>query len=705
MGLAIPRGMRDRLAGVSAVRWLLLMAVWGVAVFLWGTFGAWTEQRYLEQERTLARPYAAQLAAALVRQANLLDTLHNDTRLADGIGLPAGVESLPIQRVLYEFAYLNRISDVYVVDLLRGKSGRTAGAAPLPKAALERLKSLTYDAPTMLMGVGQSNAVMLLLRNVEAPLPHRLFAAVPVGLSSIASGLPRPPASFGERTATLVLPHPDGWARWDMSTTKLDFPEDLQGAMDTQSLQLVRESRQIVLLPLEGLPDVSLAMEGPYKLVSTALLPRLLVLLWAVAMSLLILWQDETFQKVRDAGAQKLAPLTRALTPLGTQLGRLGALLPLESFVKAWHEARDTAPLVEPSDDVDMGRFRDLPKRTLSNAKPRKPLLAAPAPAEIAAAHAGGGGVPKLERRTRGRGSAVMGMPAASHHPHAAKAKPAWAASASPLPKSTAPDSEVPTTKEPELDEEDLLEVVKDCLRKKRIKLMYQPVYRAADNMPVMHEVFARLVKRDGTVLSPAEFLPLATRHRLTLELDLTVLRKVVHEHFGGGQEPLTPLAVNISSSSLDGIAYLQEMASQGPRVLRKMGFEVRSQEMIRDPKALKLLKDLQKHGGNLAVDYFGGGEAMLDASKSIGFNYVKLDSSRFMDTDEGKKNLIKLCRYASQIGLPIILEKVGHIDTEDFGRKAGAQFLQGYALKSPEETLTTEPLQLFASQIASLPR
>src|SRR5690606_12030032 len=107
--------------------------------------------------------------------------------------------------------------------------------------------------------------------------------------------------------------------------------------------------------------------------------------------------------------------------------------------------------------------------------------------------------------------------------------------------------------------------------------------------MPVMHEVYARLLKSTGAIITPDVFLPVTAAHHMTLDLDIAVLRRVVHEHFSGGT-PKTPLALNISSTSLDGIAYLQEMANQGPRVLQKLGFEVRSQEMIRDPKALKLL-------------------------------------------------------------------------------------------------------------------
>lgn len=194
-------------------------------------------------------------------------------------------------------------------------------------------------------------------------------------------------------------------------------------------------------------------------------------------------------------------------------------------------------------------------------------------------------------------------------------------------------------------------------------------------------------------MMTPGEFLPTAIEHHLTLELDLAVFRRVKYEHFRDGAMPLTPLALNISSTSLDGITYLQEMVSQGGTVLQKLAFEVRSQEMIRDPNAMKLLKDLQRHGGNLAVDYFGGGIAMLEASRAMGFNYVKLDCHRFTTSAEAKKELIVLCQHARKLALPVILEKVEDAAMETFVRRAGGGYLQGYGMGMPQPAMSVTPL------------
>ena len=713
--MVIPTGLLRRLRDVSIVRVLLLLAVWGLAVFLWGTFSAWTHKQAFEREQAQILPYTTHLKDWLYARTANLDTLLSDKRLAQGVTLPAGAASLPIQRVLYEFSYLNRQPDVYAVDLLRGSSGHTAGATPLREADMERLQKLPHTLAHLALALGRNNAQVLLLRRVEAPLPQRLFAGVPVGLSQLLASTPAPPPALDGRKVVMFFPHAGGWAEWDMTTPHLSVPEALLPALAAKSRLYEDDTRRLTLVPLEGLPGVVLGITGPGAVIPPALLPKVLVLLWALAMTIIILWRDpalagaarNAMQPLTPALSPLLAPLGKAMEPLAafmqmlkTGISRVGRSLPLGSLSHAWRDAQDNAPLLDGPGLVDEHAFEGAPRRTLGPARRRPPRVM-----EQAAAlktMPGVAGLNKVERRQRQRGSTIMGASNGSHARDVTKTTWVFSPSSAAATPPTEPAKPLFEHVDTSPNDEDMLELVKDCLRFKRVKLLFQPVYRAGDNTPVMHEVYARLVTKDGQVLSPAQFLPITIQNRMALELDLLVLRQVVHQHFNG-QEPGTPLALNISSNSLDGIAYLQEMTSLGPRVLRRLGFEVRSQEMIRDPKALRLLKDLQRHGGNLAVDYFGGGTAMLEASKTMGFNYVKLDCLRFMDNDEGKKQLIKLAQHAAALGLPIILEKVSTREQEDFARAVGIEFLQGYALKMPQDTLTLEPLNPGLTQIAVL--
>lgn len=654
-------------------RILLLFAIWGIAVFLWGTFGAWTKTQHLHYEQELARTQSSLFRTWLADAFTSLERLAVDPRLAAGMDLPSGVESLPIQRVLYEYSYLTNRPEVYAIDLMRKRVGRTAGASSLSPEFVARLMDLP-DSERMILASGQRNGQIMLIRKVKAPLPNRLVVAVPVSSATMGNEMPSPRLPE-ERSLSMVVPHTVGWVAWHGGEQGFVIDDGLNSAVGAAADTYTKDLVTSTLVPLDGWPDVWLELKNPKVIDGTRMLPQVLVALWALMMTAMVLWPRnmDVAKKARSLAKPMLDPLGRFTAPMNVAVGRIA-----QSFSTQWREATNEQPIVDGPGGFDKRDF-DTPeammRRMYSGGTKRRP--------SGASLKLGQGAKEQVnkERRARPRGGDAQKAPP----------KMAWPADREPLPPKPKKDED----RDLPIDKDDLDAVVKDCLAKKRVKLLYQPIYRTADNIPVMHEVYARLLRSTGEIIPPDQFMPIIMKNRMSLELDLIVLRKVVHEHFAGGGSPVTSLALNISSTSLDGIAYLQEMTNQGSRVLQKLGFEVSSQEMIRDPKALKLLKDLQKNGGNLAVDYFGGGTAMLDASRSLGFNYVKMNCSRLIGTDAGKKEIITLCQHAKSMNLPVILEMVGDKESLAFARRAGAEFLQGYALARPDDMLQTSPLPL----------
>jgi len=663
-------------------RGLIVAAIWGIAVFLWGTFGAWTKNQYIQAEKDLAASHAVAIGAWLDEAVAPLERLAVDARIGPAMALPAGVESLPIQRVLYEYSYLARQSEIYVVDLLRKRAGRTAGTTPLTADTIERLSRLP-DAPKMVMGMGFRNGQVFLIRKVDVPLPNRVVVMIPISLMTLAAS--EPPTDLPEaREFALVIPHTTGWALWKDGEQGFTLEPKLNEAMKYGRSSYMTDETVTALAPVPEWDSVRTSVLSANEIGGARLLPQLLVGLWALVMTVVALWSVSQPLRAKVQGGklgQKLGP---ALKPLQGLVGKVGQLaqITVEAVAARLGEGGKEAPLVDGPGAFAKDDF--LTASEMSRMAPRKPK--APVrpttftqPTKVVERRKG-------DRRKTPRPGA---MDRRMQDLPQGVALAAWQKAAG-VPKKPEAKPDEPFV--PRFDKDDIHAVVEDALKRRRIKLLYQPIYRASDNMPVMHEVYARLLRGDGHVLTPDVFLPSAAQQKLTLQLDLLVLRKVVQEHFTAGA-PLTPLALNISSNSLDGLAYLQELASLGPRVLRKISFEVNSQEMIRDPKALRLLKDIQKHGGSISVDYFGGGTAMLDASKAMGFNSVKLNSMKMGTTDTGKKDLIQLCRYAREIGLPAVMEMIGDKAAEVFARKAQVEFMQGYALGKPSENLTIEPL------------
>ena len=230
------------------------------------------------------------------------------------------------------------------------------------------------------------------------------------------------------------------------------------------------------------------------------------------------------------------------------------------------------------------------------------------------------------------------------------------------------------------------------CLTMNMLELSYQAIYETTSGAVFAHEVLARLKDDIGTIM-PGEFMPLLPQLGGESQLDAAVFRHVIEQHCSAFKQPPTPLSLNVSGNSLDDLDYLRHLVSRGPDVLRHIILEVRSQEIVRDPSALQLLKALQRQGARVAVDYFGGGPIMVEATKSLGLDFVKIDCTRLSKTPAVKKEMVQLCMTAQKVKLPIIMEKVEDKAMETFVRRAGATYLQGYGLNRPQPQMTMIPL------------
>jgi EAL domain-containing protein (putative c-di-GMP-specific phosphodiesterase class I) len=472
------------------------------------------------------------------------------------------------------------------------------------------------------------------------------------------------------------MPHTDGVAFWDPDKAELSLPTPLQlqadKLMEDAPFAYQDDERMAAVIPLRQWNDVSISVSMPLKDVPSGAGLKACTLLLSI-LGTLAVWASST-----------AAPVVRMRNRIAAFTSRMAHKLKLDAVQKnltartrhtqnekpdlAWE--RKTTPTDTP-EGVDFKDFGAVASKDSSSAEPR---ISDHTPAD------------------------------SPEKPTAPKKKKGWKASSSFTPTLSLPSTQAdPEKPDINLEKADLKTIVETCIREGRIMLHYQPIFRMDDSMPVLHEVFARLIHPNGSLIMPGQFMPLIEHHSLSLELDLAVFRKVQTTHFNTSAGPLTPLALNISSTSLDGLDYMTEMSKQTPKILSKLAFEVRSQEMARDNRALKLIKQIQRHGGNLAVDYFGGGTSMIKASKEVGFDYIKLDMGTLLRKDPTGDDIKELCQAARSVGLPVILEKISDMDSEIVARKSGAPYIQGYSLAVPGPSLIISPLPPRMTGIAAI--
>jgi EAL domain-containing protein (putative c-di-GMP-specific phosphodiesterase class I) len=638
--------MKKILSPWLLVRLCLLTVVWGGAVFGSASVVNQVVQSRLPGFESFIKGYVVTYQQALLASGRDLDQLLDDGRLQAGMAKAAGIADPAVRRVLYEYRYLHPDNTVSFYDRGRDISVQAEGSTVIQPD--ERILSrIGRDGlAAWLLGNPRQPLLVVARRVQNTAAGVQIFALLvrPLSASLADFGLP----AMQNQAFQVTLASRVGGQVWRLAADGHGHADGSLAALDLARPHLVTGTGKVVIVrPLPGVPGWAVVIEMPLQVVaSTVSRLRGLLLTLAAVVSVLLFWQPRLHHWRRVArGAQ--AVHARAGAAAGPLRQAMRRTMEGDALAEPGEYDRATAPV-----------FHSFNR---------------PPPRHAATSGAGTGGAPA----------------------HAAAR----------LPRPVIPAAEAPRMK-PRLPEETVRDLVQKAIGADALLLAYQPIYHAGDGVPVLHEVYVRLPGPEGQPpLEAHEFLGQAAALGLLPKLDMQVFGKVMNTHFAAGEGPATPLALNLAGHSMESIAYVEALLGHGnPAALSRLVLEVRSSELMQDPKAMGFLKQCQARGVKLAVDYFGGGKAMLEATRSLGFDYVKLDVLKFWYDLDRRKEMVGLSRVATNIGLPVILEKIESIQMEVMGRRLGIPYLQGYHLRRPDAGLTTAPLPGWRAAAGSPP-
>lgn len=653
---------------------LSLLLIWGVASFAWGSLNVWAKRNALsELDKALVvaeAPLSVWLESSLVPMKPLLE----DTLLIRLTQLSLGLASPAAQRWVDDTTQTPLLKDLVLADFATGRTLFAVGNSMPPAELLARLAALEVRKENpFLMASGRSNAMFYFVQPLHGTSSTMLI--LPRSLRQIGAFAPALTLPTST-TVTLNFPHANGqWARWN-PTNPL--------RLETVDSSVIESPPHLAIKhDLNGFNDVVLQAEWEGVYPPPPITGIIAIFAWAMLMSIVVLWR--WLKPWVDLGKQKLAPVVAPLLQ-GVKRATAGPMALLDrvggqvfgGVKKGLASVQGVAQVVGPK-WLGGGKTDPDNWRKSGNDEAAKPTLT-DGPGEYAAydfnsANENNGG----KKNQHKYGKLPVLKPLSVHDN-----------------KQDHIDSQAVLregqTTEDELREEDgtLTSRIVRCLNEGLVELLYQPMYTLADGVVFANEVLARLVDQEGQI-SPAQFIPILGSMGKLSELDALVFEKVIALHFNG-RVSSTQLSINISGNSLEDLGYLREVATQGPDVLQHLIFEVRGNEVVRDPNALKLLKTLQRQGAKVAIDYFGGGAGMVQATQAIGLDIIKADAKRVTDK-ESKKDLLEMCLAAAKLDFPVVLEKVEDVRMEDFARRSGVKLVQGYSLGKPGPNLTTLPL------------
>ncbi|MEM7292941.1 MAG: EAL domain-containing protein [Pseudomonadota bacterium] len=222
---------------------------------------------------------------------------------------------------------------------------------------------------------------------------------------------------------------------------------------------------------------------------------------------------------------------------------------------------------------------------------------------------------------------------------------------------------------------------------------LYQPKVCLKTNQSVGAECLIRWRRKDGSIVSPVEFIPLAEESGLIVDIGEQLLRQSLKDFEqlnASGQSDLV-VAVNLSAVQLDD----QSLPLKVEAALRDTGMLAQQLEleitessiMENTDKSLASMDALRALGVTLAIDDFGTGYSSLSYLKEFPVQTLKIDQSFVADlcTDHYDKAIVStIVELSHSFELKVVAEGIEHLAQKDMLNKMGCDVGQGYFIGKP---------------------
>ena len=220
----------------------------------------------------------------------------------------------------------------------------------------------------------------------------------------------------------------------------------------------------------------------------------------------------------------------------------------------------------------------------------------------------------------------------------------------------------------------------------------YQPIVDLSTARVVSAEVVVRWRRRDGTLISPMHFIPLAESTGLIVELTRGLMRRVCAEAGSAiAARPNFKIGFNLSARHFTDETIIKDVASifgGSPVPLSQLLLEVTERQPLDDlTTARRVIGSLQGLGVHVGIDDLGTGHSGLSYMLKLGVDFIKIDKM-FIDAIGSERYSTTIIETLVGLGrdmrMEIIAEGVETLDQVQHLRERGIRKAQGYVFAPP---------------------
>jgi diguanylate cyclase (GGDEF)-like protein/PAS domain S-box-containing protein len=237
---------------------------------------------------------------------------------------------------------------------------------------------------------------------------------------------------------------------------------------------------------------------------------------------------------------------------------------------------------------------------------------------------------------------------------------------------------------------------IRRAIKENAFHLVYQPIVSLHEQPNEAYEVLIRMQGRDGKLIMPGEFLPIAEQVQLMSDIDRWVMKssaKAMLEKRRDGKE--TRFFIKLSVDSIKEPALLPWI-SKLLKAARLHGacfvFEASERVALRNLKETKIFADgLKELNCGFALDHVGSESQDFNYLNHFDVNFMKIDGGIIRDLtskDENQELVKAITELARGKKIETIAEHVQDPNCLAILWQHGVNYIQGHYLQRPGESL-----------------
>lgn len=234
---------------------------------------------------------------------------------------------------------------------------------------------------------------------------------------------------------------------------------------------------------------------------------------------------------------------------------------------------------------------------------------------------------------------------------------------------------------------------IREAIDEGRFVPVFQPVQEVATGRIVSAETLARMVDRDGTLLTPDHFLGAAERFGIVTQIDRLVITKTF-DILVASRARLTPdfeIAINLSGVDFEDdklVADISHLARRKGIRPDRVVFEITETAALRDlPRVQSFTQALTAEGFRFALDDFGIGYSSFRYLRELPVSVLKFDVSYVQNLPIQAENRVfvrgiaEICRG---LGVKTVAEGVENATILSILKELGVDRAQGHYIGRP---------------------